>query len=366
MTKKITFVLNVRYPTEKAYGVTTGLTAKTIANLGNYQVEIVTPLQDFNYESLVKTTEVKMWFQVAYELLLGKNKYISYFTFNIWKLFFPLRLIKNLKRKDNLIWTRDIYTTLFLNLCGFKTVCEIHRTPSIFDKHLINILKLLPRNNFIFLSRELQTKLKITNSSGIIAPVAVKESDIIQKKKRVLDKEIVIGYVGSLSSSGIKLSLQHLINSAESLKKHSPNIKFRCIGFSKLEFDQNILPENIEFINRISRANIMDEIDNFDIGLVIYPNSKYFIDSFPIKIVEYAARQIPIIASDTIAHKRILGADKAVYFDLNQKDSLAECIKMIITDENLRCSLSLKLHEWVSDLTYEKRVQKVLLGCKFT
>ena len=141
------------------------------------------------------------------------------------------------------------------------------------------------------------------------------------------------------------------------------SIKFRFIGFQISDYDQiaiNSLPKNVEFLGRISRFDVIKEIDKFDVGLVIYPDTDYFLDSFPIKIVEYAARHIPIIASNTRANKRILENDKALYFSLDASSSLIECINKVAQDKKIAESISSSAFEWVKLLTYENRAIKVL------
>jgi glycosyltransferase involved in cell wall biosynthesis len=76
--------------------------------------------------------------------------------------------------------------------------------------------------------------------------------------------------------------------------------------------------------------------------------------------VEYAARRIPIIASNTKAHQRILGNDKALYFELNSSTSLIDCISKVATNEGVGELISENGFNWAKSLTYENRAQNVL------
>jgi len=365
MTKKITFVLNGRYPTEKAYGVTTSLTAKAIEETGMYSVEVVTPKLDRNHEGFINTIEVGIPLQAIYSHIIEKKNILGPYIFNIWKLFYSIRLITVLKRKNNLIWLRDIYTALVLSLLGYKTVCEIHRTPSFMNRIMLSVLKMQPKATVIFISENLQEKLKMSKRDTVVAPMAVNQSEILGKKQKMLNNKVIVGYIGSPHSSGVKLSLQSIIEAALIFKKSNLNICFRLVGINKIDFKSIDFPSNIEFIGRVPRSKSLKAIDDFDIGLVIYPDDKYFVDSFPIKIVEYAARCIPIIASNTTAHKNILGGEKALFFDLSSADSLANCIVDLLNDSTKRESIILNASCWVQQLTYQKRIEKVLLMAKF-
>jgi glycosyltransferase involved in cell wall biosynthesis len=365
MTKKVTFVLNVRYPTEKAYGVTTGLTAKAIAETGMYSVEVITPKLDRNHESFVNTIEVGMPLPIIYNYIIEKKNTLGPYVFNIWKLFYPIRLITVLKHKDNLIWLRDIYTALVLSLLGYQTVCEVHRTPSIINRVMLSALKILPKTTVILISKNLQEKLKISIKNSVVAPMAVYQSEILGNKEKKLNSKVTIGYIGSPHSSGIALSLQSIIEAALIFESSNPNIIFRLVGISKTDFLNIEFPSNIEFVGRLPRSKSLKAIDDFDIGLVIYPDNKYFEDSFPIKIVEYAARCVPIVASNTTAHRNILGENKALFFDLSSDDSLAKCIIQLLNDSTKRESIILNSSYWVKQLTYQKRIERVLLKAKF-
>jgi glycosyltransferase involved in cell wall biosynthesis len=230
---------------------------------------------------------------------------------------------------------------------------------------MLSVLKILPKTTVIVISKNLQEKLKISTKNSVVAPMSVYQSEILGKKQKILSSEVIIGYIGSPHSSGVKLSLQSIIEAALVFKSSKLNICFRLVGINKIDFQSIDFPSNIEFVGRVPRSKSLKAIDNFDIGLVIYPDDKYFNDSFPIKIVEYAARRVPIIASNTTAHKNILGEKKALFFDLSSADSLANCIVDLLNDSAKRESIVLNASCWVKQLTYQKRIEKVLLKAKF-
>ena len=106
----------------------------------------------------------------------------------------------------------------------------------------------------------------------------------------------------------------------------------------------------------------MKKLDLLNVGLVIYPNSLYFQDSFPIKIVEYAARKITIIASDTLAHRRILGKNKALFFNEGSSLDLVNCILVLYENDRLRKELAFNAFDWAKKQTYQKRALRISKG----
>jgi glycosyltransferase involved in cell wall biosynthesis len=368
MKKNVWFALDVRYPTEKAYGVTTNFTANAIQNLGGYDVTVITPKFDNRFSSSVNSFEMRMPFDKIREFGLKQNHVISKLTFNAWKYLYPLKLFKVIKRKDNLIWLRDIRMSLIFCLFRYKVVCEIHREPSIISKFELKILNSMSNATMAVISDELRTKLKLNYKNSVIAPMSVNENELIREVKNYDSEKFVVGYVGSIHSSGNKLSIEIILEAARFLEKTDPIIEFRLIGFSIEDVDEHngeSYPDNIKFFGRLSRTELLRELDLFNVGLVIYPDTKYFFDSFPIKIVEYAARRIPIIASKTRAHQRILGKDKALYFELNSGASLIKCISELATNKGIGQLISENGFNWVKCLTYENRAQKILTIANF-
>lgn len=368
MQKNVWFVLDVRYPTEKAYGVTTNFTANAIQNLDAYNVIVITSKLDNSFSSSVNTIEIVMPFDKIRKIGLKQNHFISKLTFNVWKYVYPFKLFKVIKRKDNLIWLRDVRMSLIFCFFRYKVVCEIHREPSIISKFELKILNSMSNATIAVISDELRTKMKLKYKNSVIAPMSVNENELIHEIKNHDSKKFVVGYVGSIHSSGNKLSIDIILEAARFLEKTDPKIEFRLIGFSVEDVDRengDSYPDNIKFFGRLTRTELLRELDLFNAGLVVYPDTKYFFDSFPIKIVEYAARRIPIIASNTKAHQRILGKDKALYFELNSSATLIKCISELATNEGIGELISENGFNWVKSLTYENRVQKILTIANF-
>lgn len=366
--KNVWFVLDVRYPTEKAYGVTTNFTARAIQNLGIYKVGVITPKLDTNFFSHVKTVEVLMPLARIREAGLRHGGFLSKITYNAWKFIYPIRLNSTIEKKNSVIWLRDIRMSLLFCCLRYQVICEIHRRPSIWSKVELAILKCMPNLTLVLISDDLRKYLNISNTKSVIAEMAINEEELKYEDKYVKSNKFVVGYVGSHHSSGNQLSIDIILNAASILERIDSNILFKLIGFYSRDLDmkspQNY-SSNIDYLGRLNRHDLFDELDSFDLGLLIYPDTEYFYDSFPIKIVEYAARKIPIVASDTKAHRRILGQNKAFYFDLDSPESLVNCIATIIQNRTLVVTNVNNAFEWVKDLTYTNRAIKVLKKASF-
>jgi glycosyltransferase involved in cell wall biosynthesis len=355
MGKYITFILNVRFPTEKAYGVTTEFTLRAIEETKTCLVTVITPNLDKNLNSNLRVLEVRLPFADLYNYANKSWPSLGPYFFTFWKMFYPFKLLIQISKSNNLIWSRDIFTSLVFSLAGFNTLCEIHRTPSKLDSFFLFILKRVSKSNFAFISIFLRDKLKINSNRSIVLPMAVNKKEIVKRVYQGLENEFIIGYVGSPSSSGNKLLLDCIYEAALYFSREDSSIIFRLVGIEKKDFGQLTLPKNLVTIGRVSRDTALVEIDKFKIGLVLYPETKYFFDSFPIKIVEYAARGVPILASSTSAHRNILGN-----FNADSSISLINAIIYLKNNNVLLNSLSKSAQHWVRNFTFQNRAKQVL------
>lgn len=363
--KKITFLLNLRYPTEKAYGVTTHFSVKALEKIGCYSVQIITPHLDNNIKSDSEIIQIEMPFLHIYRFLQNRIKKMQPVFFVLWNWIYPFKLLFFIRRDHNLIWARDIFTSLIFTMARYTVVCEIHRSPALLNRLPFFLLKKLKKSFLLPITENLRNELKIPISRSTIASMSVNENELLHKKKENQTKKIVIGYIGSPFSSDKELSVDCVLEAASILRNSAMNIQFRFIGLTRSVNHNSTYPKNIEFIGKINRSNIIEELDKFDIGLLIYPESQYFRESFPIKIVEYAARKVPIIASDTICHRNILDKERALFFNLNSAQSLVDAILLMVSNQKLKNHISENCFEWVKQLTYENRVRAVLLLTRF-
>lgn len=362
MVTTVWFVLDVRFPTEKAYGVTTSYTALAVNALDGFSAVVVTPTLDPTFTSQVQVNPIPMPMEKLYKTLLKQNTPMSKISFVMWKSFYAIRTRRFIDRKIDLIWTRDLQITLILALLRFKVVCEVHRTPPLYLKFIMKFLSNFNSVTIAFITSQLAQKLNY-KGKFVIAPMAISERDLLIREKEIGPdkKEFIVGYLGSASSSGNRISFRPILKAAENYLQNDARVAFCLVGPTPEELTaEGDIPRNVQVMGRIRRDEVIPVIDKFDVGIILYPDLEYFEDSFPIKIVEYAARRIPIIASDTKAHRNILGNDKCLYFDLKSIESLEQGIDKILFNKGAVAEMTNNAYEWVEKLTYEERVRKVL------
>ncbi len=127
-----------------------------------------------------------------------------------------------------------------------------------------------------------------------------------RKKLGYTDKDIVIGYIGTLCESR---KLHEFIDLFKNSKQDNLKLLFVGSGSAKDDLkkcvDNTNLNNKIEFKEPVPHDEIPKYIRAFDYGLSHLPDKFVYRHSFPLKILEYLACGIPVLASDIAAHSDI-------------------------------------------------------------
>lgn len=355
------FVLLSRFPTEKAYGVTTQFSARALKHLG-YKTVIITPKSNSG-ENLKNEVKI-LGSNLRLRLLDKRLKIPLSIRYIVFQIILSILIRVEFRRENLVFWTRDSLIAILLSIFSKSVVVlEIHRVPNYFYSFTIYIAKFKKNIVIAPISFFLKEKLSLHDKRVIIAPMSVNKNDLIYFNKNKNRKTNKIIYVGSIHSSGIPLHLDLLNNSAKIISKSNPTWTIEIVGISKADFLTSISEEiswNIKVIGYKKRADVLRSLSSASIALVVYPNDKYFQDSFPIKIIEYASASAAIVASKTISHINILGHDKCMYFKPDSSISLANSINTLIRNPKKRREISSLARDWAKDFTYETRVLNIM------
>ena len=358
---EIIFILPARFPTEKAYGVTTEYSARALEKIG-YLVKILTPEIGNSRESNIVVEMIGG--KIAKVLLSRKLKSILKIRFNLFLILFVVIVRKTLTNKPRIFWCRDIFLTYLLSIKSNNyVVCEIHRTPLGFQKYFLSKISNNERIIIAPIADFLDNRFKLHPSRTVIAPMGINTHELKFFDENLSQKEKVIIYVGLSNQVGIPLNINLINDAASRIFESFPDWRVEIIGIDPKNFQNNIsnqCSKNINIYGFMPRKTVIKMLSRASIGLVIYPELSWFRDSFPIKIVEYAAASLGIVASDTTSHRRILNKSNAIFFDDNSSESLANSIESLISQSNLRTKISKQARLWVEHLTYENRVQNVI------
>jgi glycosyltransferase involved in cell wall biosynthesis len=359
---KIAVILSAKFPTHKAYGVTTRETVKALLRDG-HKVQVLSRTE-IN-EQLLSGGLLLRKISKLWEHLIG-SKYLSFLIFPFWQIFFALR-VKNLACNHTaLMWTREPVVACLLSFLTSKAiVLEVHHIPRRCGKLIIHILKNRAGVVIAPIKISIRDELGLEALKTPIATMAVNEGFLqtgkLRSSKRRIGRSIVV--LGKISNRFQRESYEKLIKQLESFSGYERSTKITFVGIENC-FESKVLnstPKDliIEFRGHINHDELPQFLNKFDIGLIPYLGNAYFKDTFPIKMVEYAAVKLLIVATDTPSHREIL-ENRAYYYDLTQERSLERLLLKIWSGELDTNKVIEEGYRWAGSKTYSNRVNEIL------
>lgn len=175
-------------------------------------------------------------------------------------------------------------------------------------------------------NRFIEEYVKKYNDNTIIIPTVIDTNKIESVKQVNLDEKLVIGWIGNPGNTTYVLNILSEINSVS-----KNNIKIILIGAKKFD---NTVYENldIEFYD----WNLKDEyklLKKCNIGIMPLNNSEWSKGKCGLKLLQYMAAGIPVIASDVGVNGDIVIEGYNGYL-VNQKKSWSDIINYIL-DNNI-------------------------------
>jgi len=166
--------------------------------------------------------------------------------------------------------------------------------------------------------------------------------------------------------------LDILLESAREISIQVKDVKFLLLGsgpeMKKLEdvVKREKISSIIEFKGWIDRNKIPEFLSNASIGIGPLRSTEVTKNALPIKVLEYMASSLPIIAMENTLPDNILKDGENGFFVKNSFDLSKKIIKLLKNDE-LRLKMSSKSKEMVSKFDWKnivKLIEKEYNICK--
>jgi len=201
----------------------------------------------------------------------------------------------------------------------------------------------------------------VSENRILIAPDGVDFDRFRNYESRIKksDKKIVM-YVGSLQRwKGVDVL-------TETAKKFSDDTLFVFVGGDKKDVTRYSLLvagySNVRFVEFQPHKEIPGWLKSADV--LVLPNSaKEKISKFytsPMKLFEYMASGVPIVASNLPSIREILNEENSVLVEPDNPDALTEGIKKVLQNSELAVKISRQAYQDVQNHTWKKRAQKIL------
>jgi glycosyltransferase involved in cell wall biosynthesis len=371
---KVYFFLTSRYPTHKAYGVTTGETAREIREIGN-QVRVIAPKhlhvsprydQYSNEVISVNSTNIVLMRKIFAHVWLLQNT-----IFVVTSVTFTLKCIRMIRRESpDVLWMRDYWSTLVLQklIPQCKFVVEVHQAPSLANR--IALRKIVKHKSTVLLTiqESLREELKKSypKTNVFFGPMGASKEffDVgntkLKKFPKQIDGDLRVCYLGRMTSSGRDNGLFQLLEDWRRVPKSTASLTI--IGLSRAEMIQitnQFSLENMRLLPSLEHIEVPKTLSEFDCGIVPYPEGGYHRTRFPIKIVEYCAAALNIIANDTFGNREILSDDFAYFYKAGNSEELLRNLTKIKSSRADAQNRARRGHLWAQDYTYSKRLNEV-------
>lgn len=372
---KILYIANSRIPTEKAHAIQILKTCEAFS-LQNIDLKLILPtrynpkfkkINIFNYYSIIKNFKIiKLLTPDPFLLVyLPQGIYTKIQTlFFIISLFFYLLFLKN--KNQYVFYTRDEHLLPILHFFSKKVIWEAHILPTN-KKHYVKIWKKCFK--IITITQTLKAELinlKINSKKIIVTPdgVDLDKFQVLESKNKIrqqlnlpLDKKIIL-YTGHFYKwKGVQV----LADATKFLDKNTL-VVFVGGGDHKFEkFKKQNLTKNILFTDYQTPDKIPYYLKTADV--LVLPNSSRDKKSnwtSPLKLFEYMASSIPIVASDLKNLREILNEKNAIFFKPDDVHDLADKIKYILDNSNKAELISAQVKKDIQSYTWQKRSEKIV------
>lgn len=394
MNQKLIYIANARLPTEKAHGYQICKMCEAFAQNGldvlllhpsrhqpNSRLQTASMFNYYGIEPAFKIERLPNWDVVILKQFIPEKAFALLFFTHAFLWGFYAAWVAS-REKADLYYTRDIPVAFWLVRLGLPTVYEAHAVPKRVQRQLLGGLireKALQRAIVLtsFIKKEL-VEIGFPAEKIIVQPDAVDLSlfaDLPDKqacRKRLglpLDRPI-IGYIGRFRTMEMEKGIPELVEAMA----HLPPIEGKeplllCVGgpmdavpaYRKIARRFQVPEHRLQFGDRVQNYHVPYWISTFDLAVAFYPNIEHYVYFMsPLKLFEYMASGVPIIASDLPAIREILRhGENAWLVPPGDPQLLAAGINQLLGDRALAQQLAKQAREDVQSLTWQKRAQVI-------
>jgi glycosyltransferase involved in cell wall biosynthesis len=189
------------------------------------------------------------------------------------------------------------------------------------------------------------------------------ESVFYKRPRKRKDNKFIMIYPGSwIWHQGIDIA----IKAFAIIKDEIPEAEFHIYGGGN---DQDLLErvifqlglQNKVFLKGgLQISEIAEVIADADLGIEPKRNDGFADEALSTKIFEFMALGVPVIASDTKVHKYYFNDSVLKFFRAGDENSLAECMLLLVGDNDLRKRLVSNALEFVEGYIWEKEKEAYL------
>ncbi len=370
MKKSLIYVANIRLPTEKAHGFATVKMCEALAHTGAL-VELWVPTRkntikedSFVFYNVPRSFIIK---KIACPDLVGWGKVGFWFQSFIFSTLALCRVLFSNKRKDVVVYSRDELSACMFSLFKKEVVWEAHMGHlNIFIRWLmwrkIKIVTITHGlKNFYVANGADPERVYVAPDAVDIGSFAVSPNKEEARKILGLKQEgKIIMYtghlyewkgVGALAEAAQHLPAQTTVIFVGGTEKHVKSFKEKYRGAPNVEVLGQKAHMEIPLFLRASDILVLPNSAKEDISRLY---------TSPLKLFEYMASGVPIVASDLPSLREVVDDYTASFFTPDDPQNLAETIHKVLYNYEAAEERARKAFEKVQTYSWERRAQSVL------
>ena len=372
----IVYITSSKIPTEKAHGFQISKMCEEFSSAG-VKVQLLLPIRHnnvkddiFSFYGIKENFEIKktLFFDFfRYEKFLGK---LSFYLNSI--LFFVILIFVKID-KNTIVYSRNPEIVWLFGLRGYKTVFEAHRWPNkkiwvnkFLVKKVSKIIVITDGIKSIFLKNGFDTKKIFLSRDAVDLEkfdISITQ-EIARKKFNLPEEKKIICYTGKFTTMGFDKGIKNIL---ESLQKLDNNIIFLAIGgstseinfYDKISKDLHV-EDRVLFIRHVDQKDLTIYQKACDVLLMPFPYSEHYAYYMsPLKMFEYMASHVPIVASDLPSIREVLNENMCCFCEPDDPVSLTNAIIKAL-NTNISYKISNNAYEEVKKYTWHNRVKEIL------
>ena len=370
---RLLYLASIRLPTEKAHGIQIMETCAALTRNG-VDVTLVVPYRD----NMIKT-ELFDYYNITTQFplhVLTTRDYIEwgrfgYFLNMIQFVYQTLRYIRSLPPGETVLYCRDIPIVFALSLWKPKNTQLFWEAHGVTSQWIVK--KIVPRvNGLITITNGLKKwyiALGADESRVLVAHDAVSLEHYCQSpltgdtKNNIKGRyqipqgpmALYLGRIGFYLWKGPDVAL--------SAARLAPEIQWVFVGGFEDSAQSLVqsLPSNVTIVPRVQRIDISALVQSADVLLLPNksgdPASELY--TSPMKLFEYMASGVPIVASRLPSIVEVLSDESAYLVTPNDPEALLDGVRQSMQQIELSQSRAETARSCVNDYTWDKRAQHI-------
>lgn len=363
----ITYILNARWPTIRAYGLQVAKVCQGLKQAGA-KVRLLIPMRARHVELRGRTPAMTYGIRDEFRIIrlpsldfawLGWNGKVP---FLIQQVFFAFAsALYLLMRPSEIVYSRDPLVLFFLSFVRHGLYWEVHRVPEDMNRFVYKRI-MHAVSGYIVISEGIRDRLVsfgISNDRILVAPDGIdmeERSEYTDAMTALKEKRLVV-YTGQLLEwKGVGT----LIDAAQCLDASFAIVVVGGQPGEIAQLQKRDIAGRVLFTGFVPHAQALGWMRSAQV--LVLPNqrdggvSEFF--TSPLKMFEYMASGRPIVASDLSSLREVLTDANAIFVTPDDASALARGIEYACTEDGQRRGQQALVD--VAQYTWEQRAQKVI------